>query len=472
MKKQLPDIHKDFSEWYNTIVYEAELAALAPIRGCIVIRPYGYALWEEIQKYLDARIKETGHQNAAFPLLIPESFLKREAQHVEGFSPELAVVTHAGGEKLEEPLVVRPTSETIIHAMFAEWLASWRDLPIKINQWCSVVRWEKRSRPFLRTTEFWWQEGHTAHETSQEADEEVVQMLHIYKELCEKLLAIPVVAAEKPAHERFAGAEKTLTIEGLMRDGKALQMGTSHKISQSFAHAFDMKFQNRDGKVAYPYLTSWGVTTRLIGALIMTHGDERGLILPPRVAPIQIIIIPILKGEIRDRVLEAARQMRDLLQPHFRVQIDESEETPGAKYYHWELKGVPLRIEIGPRDLETKTIVCVDRLTRTKKIVAFDTAVPLIQNELSALHEALYARALDHQDKNWHRNCGPVAEWEASLEEKGGFYEVGWCESDGCQAEIRARKATIRCVLERSCTTQCAFCTKPGRVMVLVAKAY
>lgn len=472
MKKQLPDIHKDFSEWYNTIVYEAELASLAPVRGCIVIRPYGYALWESIQKYLDARIKETGHHNAAFPLLIPESFLKREAKHVEGFSPELAVVTHAGGEKLEEALVVRPTSETIIHAMFAEWLKSWRDLPIKINQWCSVVRWEKRTRPFLRTSEFWWQEGHTAHETSEEADAEVMQMLRVYQDLCEKVLAIPVVAAEKPAHERFAGAERTFTIEGLMPDGKALQMGTSHKISQSFAHAFDMRFQNREGIVAYPYLTSWGVTTRLIGALIMTHGDERGLILPPRVAPIQIIIIPILKGDTRDRVLEAAREIRDLLKPHYRVQIDDSDETPGAKYYHWELKGVPLRVEIGPRDLESRTIVAVDRLTRTKMTLSWNSAVDEVSKLLDGLQDALYARALDRRNTGWHTGVGAVAQWEASLEEKGGFYEVGWCEGEACQAEVRARKATIRCVLQNPCTESCAFCGAPGKVMILVAKAY
>lgn len=472
MKKQLPDIRTNFSEWYNAVVYDAELASQAPVRGCMVIRPYGYALWEMIQAYLDKRIKETGHKNAAFPLLIPESFLKREAQHVEGFSPELAVVTHAGGEKLEEPLVVRPTSETIIHAMFAEWLNSWRDLPIKINQWCSVVRWEKRTRPFLRTTEFWWQEGHTAHETSEEADAEVQQMLEVYKKMCEELLAIPVIAAEKPAHERFAGAERTFTIEGLMPDGKALQMGTSHKISQSFAHAFDMTYQNREGILAYPYLTSWGVTTRLIGSLIMTHGDERGLILPPRVAPIQIIIIPILKGDVRDRVIEAAHELRDLLVQRYRVEIDLSDETPGAKYYHWELKGVPLRVEIGPRDLETKTIVAVDRLTKTKKTFSFDECVDRIGEELALLQQALYDRAIERRDAQWHRNVGPLSAWQDQLEREGGLYEVSWCGTGSCEAIVRAHKATIRCVLDKPCTEPCAFCQKPGVATILVAKAY
>jgi prolyl-tRNA synthetase len=295
MSTKLPDINQDFAQWYHEIIYQAELVDQSPVRGCMVIHPYGYALWEHIKHQLDTRIKETGHQNAAFPLLIPESFLKKEATHVAGFAPELAVVTIAGGKELEEPLVVRPTSETIIHYMFAQWIKSWRDLPLKINQWANVVRWEMRTRPFLRTTEFFWQEGHTAHETLQEAEQEVLLMLSEYVDLAQNWLAIPVITGQKSAHERFPGAIKTMTFEGIMPDGRALQMGTSHLLSQSFAHAFDMKFQDRQGNLAYPFLTSWGTTTRLVGALVMAHGDQKGLVMPPKVAPIQVVIIPIFK---------------------------------------------------------------------------------------------------------------------------------------------------------------------------------
>lgn len=295
--QKLPDFNTNFSDWYNEVIYQAELADLSPVRGCIVIRPYGYAMWENIKGRLDERIKATGHENASFPLFIPESFLKKEAKHVEGFAPEVAVVTHAGGKELEEPLIVRPTSETMIHFMFAKWLRSWRDLPLKVNQWCNVVRWEMRTRPFLRTTEFFWQEGHTAHETLQEAETEVQTMLNEYVDLAQNWLAIPVFAGQKPESERFPGAEKTFTFEGIMPDGKALQMGTSHLLSQNFAKSFEMQFQDREGALAHPYLTSWGATTRLIGAVVMSHGDEKGLILPPKIAPIQVVIIPIYKTD-------------------------------------------------------------------------------------------------------------------------------------------------------------------------------
>jgi len=366
----LPDIKKDFPAWYQEIVFQAELADHSPVRGAMVIRPYGYAMWERTKAILDRRIKETGHQNAAFPLLIPESFLKKEAEHVEGFAPELAVVTIAGGKKLEEPLVIRPTSETIVHYMFAKWIKSWRDLPLKINQWANVVRWELRPRPFLRTTEIFWQEGHTAHETHQEAEDEAQMMMQEYVTLAQDYLAIPVVTGLKTEQEKFPGAEKTLTFEALMQDGKALQMGTSHVLSQSFAKAFDMKFQDRDEKIAYPYLTSWGVSTRLIGAVVMVHGDQKGLVLPPKIAPIQVVIIPIFKkGQDNAAVLQAARHLAtELADNAISVHVDDDEtKTPGAKFYHWELRGVPVRIEIGPRDLEQKQAMVVDRLGLAKK---------------------------------------------------------------------------------------------------------
>ena len=356
--KKLPDISQDVSQWYNEVVYKAELAEQSPVRGCIVIRPYGWALWENIKSVLDARIKETGHKNASFPLLIPESFMKREAKHVEGFAPELAIVTVAGGKELEEPLVIRPTSETIVHYMFAKWIKSWRDLPLKINQWANVVRWEMRTRPFLRTTEFFWQEGHTAHTSKEEAHEEALLMLDEYVKLAQDYLAIPVIAGEKSATERFAGADATYTFEGIMMDGKALQMGTSHMLSRNFAKSFEIEYQNKEGVLENPYLTSWGVTTRLIGAVIMTHGDQKGIIMPPRVAPIQIVIIPIYRKGSEEVVREAVQELYSKLSKKYRVELDEDDsKSPGAKFYEWELKGVPLRIEVGPRDVENKSVM-------------------------------------------------------------------------------------------------------------------
>lgn len=472
MNDKLPDINQDFSGWYNDVVYKAGLADQAPVRGCMVIMPYGYALWENIQKTLDAKIKETGHQNAAFPLFIPESFLKKEAKHVEGFSPELAVVTHAGGKELEEPLVVRPTSETIIHYMFAQWLHSWRDLPLKINQWCNVVRWEMRTRPFLRTTEFLWQEGHTAHETYQEAHDEVMTMLNVYKEFSEGYLAIPVVAAEKPASERFAGAEITCTIEGLMQDGKALQMGTSHMISQSFAHAFEMTFQDRNGKESYPHLTSWGVTTRLVGALVMTHGDAKGLVMPPRIAPIQIVIIPIMKADNKDSVLEAASIINDMLKNEFRVHVDKRDhETPGAKFYEWELKGVPFRLELGPRDIAAKQAVIVDRLSGVKTPCAFDKLADTLRGMLADMQAQLFERARSRRDSQWHK-VDTRKEIEDSIDINPGFYQTGWCKREVCEVVVREFKATVRCVLPEHTTKKCFNCGLPSQADILIAKAY
>lgn len=473
MSTKLPDIDQQFAEWYHEVVFQAELADQAPVRGCMVVRPYGYAIWENIQKTLDAKIKETGHHNAAFPVLIPQSFIQKEAAHVAGFSPELAVVTHAGGKELEDPLVVRPTSETIIHYMFARWIKSWRDLPLKINQWCSVVRWEMRTRPFLRTTEFWWQEGHTAHETEDEALKEVLMMLDIFVEFAEKHLAIPVITGLKPESEKFAGADKTYAFEGLMRDGKALQMGTSHLLSQNFAKAFEMKYQDRNGNLAYPYLTSWcGATTRLIGGLIMTHGDQKGLVLPPMIAPVQVVVVPIIKGDAKDAVLKAAHTVSEMLKAVARVHIDNDEnETPGAKFYKWELKGVPFRIEIGPRDIAAGQVVVVDRLGIAKSTHNINDLPSVMTKKFAEFQQELYNRALARRQSMWHK-AAKLAEFADDLEHKGGFFQIGWCRQTPCEQIIKEHKATIRCVLEVKEFEHCFNCGKPSSSDVLIAKSY
>ncbi len=472
--KKLPDIKQDFSGWYNEVIYDAELVDHAPVKGCMVIRPYGYAIWERIVAVLDDRIKATGHKNAAFPLLIPESFLKREAQHVAGFAPELAVVTHAGGKQLEEPLVVRPTSETIIHYMFARWIQSWRDLPLKINQWCSVVRWEMRSRPFLRTTEFFWQEGHTAHETYDEAYQEVETMLQEYVNLVQNYLAVPVIAGAKSAQERFAGADITKTIEGVMPDGKALQMGTSHLISQTFAHAFDMKFQDREGKESYPFLTSWAVTTRLIGALVMTHGDQKGLVLPPEVAPIQVVIIPIFKAGTDNSVIMAAAQKikKDLEEDSVRVFIDDEEgKTPGSKFFKWELKGVPVRIELGPKDIENNQAVVVERVELAKRFIALSELKFEVISLLNTMQITLLerAQACVHQMRHSGDN---LAEFGPKLERDGVFYQTSWCSKPECETELKNYKASIRCIIEGRTFETCFNCKQTSKHDVLVARSY
>ena len=365
---------RDFGRWYIDVVRRAELADYSPVKGCMVIRPYGYAIWELIQQGLDRRFKATGHVNAYFPLFIPESLLMREAEHVEGFAPQVAWVTHGGTEVLEERLAIRPTSETIIGTMYAKWIQSWRDLPILINQWANVVRWEKVTRLFLRTTEFLWQEGHTAHETAEEAQEETLRMLAVYKEFAENELAMPVMDGEKTESEKFAGADRTYSIEALMRDGRALQAGTSHNLGQNFAKGFDITFQARDKSVQFVYGTSWGVSTRMIGGVIMTHGDDGGLILPPRIAPYQVVIVPIPRGNWRETVLPKAQAIRDeLVARGIRVMLDDRDsQTPGWKFNEWELRGVPLRLEIGPRDLEKSQVVLARRDTREKSFVPMD----------------------------------------------------------------------------------------------------
>lgn len=471
---KLPDITADFSEWYNEIVFQAELADHGPVRGTMVIRPYGYAIWEEIKDVLDKRIKETGHQNAAFPLLIPESFLKREAKHVAGFSPELAVVTHAGGKELDEPLVVRPTSETIIHYMFAKWLNSWRDLPIKINQWANVVRWEMRPRPFLRTTEFFWQEGHTAHATMQEAEQEAEMMMREYVALAQNYLAVPVVTGVKSESEKFPGAEKTLTFEAVMPDGKALQMGTSHLLYQDFAKAFDMTYQDEEGKMQYPHLTSWGVTTRLIGATVMMHGDAKGLVLPPKIAPYQVVIIPIFKkgvdsALILQKVQDIAKELKNV---GIRVFVDADEsKSPGTKFFKWELKGVPLRMEVGPRDIEQNQVMLADRLGIAKEAVSVNGLAAHVTQQLDMLQQELFNRAIAKRATLWHK-AAKLAEFGPIMDRDNGLYQTGWCQDPACEQELKKYKAFTRCLIPEKTFEACFNCDKPSKGDVLVAKAY
>lgn len=472
MSKKLPDITSHFPEWYQEVIYSAELADQSPVRGSMVIMPYGYSLWENIKDTLDKKIKDTGHKNAAFPLLIPLSFLEKEAEHVEGFAPELAIVTHAGGKKLEEPLVIRPTSETIIHCMFAKWIKSWRDLPLKINQWANIVRWELRTRPFLRTTEFFWQEGHTAHETEQEAHDEALLMLNEYKDLAWNYLAIPVVTGIKSPSETFAGATRTYTIEGLMQDGKALQMGTSHLISQAFARSFEMKFQDREGTLQYPYLTSWGVTTRLVGALVMTHGDQKGLVIPPRVAPVQVVIVPIFKkGSDPEVVKKTAHDLKAQLQSVRTVVDDDDQQSPGAKFYSWELKGVPLRVEIGPRDIENNQVIVADRLDSKKETVAISDFAAHVEQRLEFLQKEMFKRAMQRRDDQWFQG-DKLSEFGTKLEKDGGFWQTGWCGSEECERALKKNKATIRCLLPEGAHAECFMCDQKSTHDILVAKAY
>lgn len=467
---KLSDIKTQFPEWYQDVIYQAELADQAPVRGCMVIKPYGTQIWEGIKNTLDTKIKESGAQNAIFPLFIPESFLKKEADHVEGFAPELAIVTHAGGKELAEPLVVRPTSETMIHYMFAQWIKSYRDLPLKINQWANVVRWEMRPRAFLRTTEFFWQEGHTAHETREEALVTVEQMIGIYQELAEKYLAIPVLVGVKSNLEKFPGAVKTYTFEAFMPDGKALQMGTSHLLSQSFAKAFNMQFQSKEGQLEYPWLTSWGATTRLIGALVMTHGDQKGLVLPPAAAPIQVVIVPIYKTEEqKEAVLKVAQTIQKKLAGVVRIKIDDdATKTPGNKFFHWELKGVPLRVEIGPRDLEKQQVMVTSRLG-TKEAVALDQLETVIPAQLDKLQKALFDAAKTRLDnlivvKETLQDIIAVAETHGA--------RTGFCESDSCEKVLKEHKLSIRCLLPKTNLKNCFNCNTISSTDCIIARSY
>ena len=447
MDKKLPTRQENFSEWYNQVVLRAELADYAPVRGCMVVRPYGWTIWENIQKALDERFKATGHVNAAFPLLIPQSFISKEAEHVQGFSPELAVVTHGGGEELEEPLVVRPTSETIIGTMYAKWIQSYRDLPVLINQWANVVRWEMRTKLFLRTLEFYWQEGHTAHATEQEAIEETERMLGIYAEFARNMAAVPVIAGQKSESEKFAGAVNTYSIEAMMGDTKALQSGTSHFLGQNFAKAFDIKFLDENNQLQYCWTTSWGLSTRFIGAIIMTHGDDQGLILPPRLAPIQVVIVPIYRSdEEKSQVMEAVQKAAEQL-AKYSMKIDTREEvTPGFKFNDWELKGVPVRMEIGPKDVQKGTVAISRRDfpgKAGKSFLPMENLEQSVGELLDAIHNNMLAQATQFRDSHIFE-AQNYDSFKQIVADQG--WAVGWW-SDDKENEARIKeetKATLR----------------------------
>jgi len=465
---------EDYAQWYIDIVMRAEMADYAPVRGCMVIRPWGYAIWERMQRALDDMFKATGHSNAYFPLLIPKSFLEREAEHVEGFAPECAVVTRGGDKKLEEPLVIRPTSETIIWAMYKKWIQSWRDLPLLYNQWCNIVRWEMRTRLFLRTTEFLWQEGHTAHATAEEAVEEAERMLGVYRTFAEEWMAMPVLVGRKTDAEKFAGAETTYTLEALMQDGRALQAGTSHYLGQNFARAFDVQFQNKDGQLEYVYASSWGVSTRLVGALVMSHSDDAGLVLPPKLAPVQVVIVPILKADADNAAIRAAAaRLAEPFGDSVRVRVDDRDNvSPGWKFNEWELKGVPIRIEIGPKDVKRGQAVLVRRDTGKKQALAQGEVASCVPPMLDEIQQALYDRA----KKRLEEGSQPVdeyGEFKAAVEE-GGFLFAPWCGSAECEAQVSEEtKATIRLLPDEveECPA-CMVCGKGPARRVPFARAY
>ena len=469
---------EDFSRWYNDIVYKADLASQSPVRGCVIIKPYGYEIWEAIKGGLDRRFKATGHQNAYFPLFIPESYLKREAEHVEGFSPELAVVTYAGGKELEEPYVVRPTSETIIGEAFSQWIQSYRDLPLLINQWSNVVRWELRTRPFLRTSEFLWQEGHTAHATEDEAEEETLQMLDIYADFAINEAAIPVVKGLKSDNEKFAGALRTYTVEAMMRDKKALQSGTSHNLGQNFARAFDIKYLSRDNVEEYCWTTSWGMSTRMVGGVVMTHGDDQGLRLPPRVAPIQVVAVPIHRNDDqRTAVTETITPLVKSLQAEgIRVHLDTREESPGFKYNDWEMRGVPLRLEIGPKDVEKGNAVLARRDIAGrdgKQFVSQDSVVSNVKQLLDDIQDNLLQQATDFRDENIH-DANTYDEFQQIIAE-GDWARCWWAGSSDDENQVKDETgATLRCFpLEQpGGNGQCVFTGSEASHIALFGKAY
>ncbi len=472
---QITPKSKDFSRWYVEVIKKAELADYAPMKGMMVIRPYGFAIWENIQSLLDKRIKESGHRNAYFPLFIPETFLQKETEHLEGFSPEVAWVTQGGAEELEERLAVRPTSEAIIGNMYSKWIKSWRDLPVLINQWANIVRWEKVTRPFLRTTEFLWQEGHTAHESFEEAEKETLMILDMYREFVENELAVPVVSGRKSERERFAGALETYAIEALMSDGKALQMGTSHNLGQHFSKVFNIRFEDRDQKLQYVWQTSWGVSTRLVGAVIMAHGDDSGLRFPPRVAPTQIVIIPISLGDWKTDVLPTAEKLEiQLKKEGWRVELDAREEfTPGWKFSEYEMRGVPLRIEIGPRDIQKNQAVIVRRDTMTKESLSLDSMMNEIPEVLDGVQNTLLEQALQFQQDNTHE-ADEYEEFKSILESRRGFIRAFWCGRQDCEDKIKEETmATIRVIpLEQNKQGRCVRCQSRSGQWVYFARAY
>lgn len=465
-------INEDFTQWYTDVCLKAELVDYSTVKGCMILRPYGYAIWENITHILDGMFKATGHENVAMPIFIPESLLQKEKDHVEGFAPEVAWVTYGGTEKLEERMCVRPTSETLFCDHFAHVLHSWRDLPMKYNQWCSVVRWEKTTRPFLRSREFWWQEGHTIHETAEEAKQETEQQLNTYADFCENYLMIPVVKGKKTDKEKFAGAEATYTIEAMMHDGKALQSGTSHYFGDGFSRAFNVQFTGRDNTLQYPHQTSWGVSTRLIGAIIMTHGDDEGLILPPAIAPFQVVIVPVAAHKLG--VTEKAEELAARVSKFARVKLDNSDNSPGWKFSQWEMKGVPLRLEIGPKDIEKNQCVLVRRDTREKYFVSLDdleTEIPRLLNELA---QNIYNRALENREnRTW--SATTMDEVKELAEKNNGYIKTMWCGDLACEEKMKEEVGlSSRCMPfeQEHISDVCPCCGKPANLMVYWGKAY
>lgn len=461
----------DFAQWYTDIVKKAELVEYSSIRGCMILRPNGYAIWENIQRELDARFKATGVENVYMPMFIPESLLQKEKDHVEGFAPEVAWVTHGGLEPLQERMCVRPTSETLFCDFYSNIIQSYRDLPKLYNQWCSVVRWEKTTRPFLRSMEFLWQEGHTAHATAEAAEERTIEMLNVYADFCEQVLAIPMVKGRKSEKEKFAGAHATYTIEALMHDGKALQSGTSHNFGDGFAKAFDIQYTDKENKLQYVHQTSWGMSTRIVGAIIMVHGDDSGLVLPPRIAPTQIMIIPI--NQKKEGVLEKAAELKARLQG-FRVKLDDSDKSPGWKFSEQEMRGIPVRIELGPKDIEANQAVIVRRDTREKIMVALDQIEEKLAEVLDTMQKEMLERARNHRDTHTYV-ATTMAEFEQTVAEKPGFVKAMWCEDAACEKEIKEKTgATSRCMPfeQEHLADTCVCCGKPAKVMAYWGKAY
>lgn len=462
----------DFAQWYTDVVRKAELIDYSSVKGCMVIKPAGYAIWENIQKELDSRFKATGVENVYMPMFIPESLLEKEKDHVEGFAPEVAWVTHGGLEPLQERMCVRPTSETLFCDFYARDIHSYRDLPRLYNQWCSVVRWEKTTRPFLRSREFLWQEGHTAHATAEEAEERTELMLNLYADFCEEVLAMPVVRGRKTDKEKFAGAEATYTIEALMHDGKALQSGTSHNFGDGFAKAFEIQFADKDNTLKYVHQTSWGMTTRLIGAIIMVHGDDNGLVLPPRIAPVQVMIVPIMQK--KEGVLDKAYELKGILESNFRVKVDDSDKSPGWKFSECEMRGIPVRVEIGPKDMENGQAVLVRRDTNEKTIVALDELEAKVKELLEIIQKDMFIRARDHRDAHTYE----AADWDTfvnTVEEKPGFVKAMWCGCQECEDKIKeVTGATSRCMpfAQETISDTCVCCGKPAKKMVYWGRAY
>lgn len=468
----ITSMDEDFAQWYTDVVKKAELIDYTSVKGCMVIKPAGYAIWELLQKQLDDRFKATGVQNVYLPMFIPESLLEREKDHVEGFAPEVAWVTHGGTQPLQERLCVRPTSETLFCDFYKNDIQSYRDLPKVYNQWCSVVRWEKETRPFLRSREFLWQEGHTAHATAAEAEERTIQMLNVYAKFCEEVLAIPVIKGQKTDKEKFAGAVATYTIESLMHDGKALQSGTSHNFGDGFAKAFGIQFTDKDNTLKYVHQTSWGMTTRMIGAIIMVHGDNSGLVLPPKVAPVQVAIIPIQQK--KEGVLEKAYELRDRLQSNFRVKVDDTDKSPGFKFAEAEMRGYPIRLEIGPKDIEEGKCILCRRDTREKIEVALDDVEAQVEKLLETIHTDMLERARKHRDAHTY-TAKNFTEFEQMFSEKSGFVKAMWCGEQACEDKIKEKlSVTSRCIPfeQENIADTCVCCGKPAKKMVYWGKAY